>query len=120
MPLFDYTTGPASAEDLEAFVAGAQAVVNAHFAENFPGRPADVLTALPITDGGRIMKIVSKGIDERHASAWAFIDVSTGLIYKPSNHRVPAKYPRGTIHTAAFGAEHVGPFGPRHVKDLVA
>lgn len=128
MPLFDYPTAPATEADLEAFLAGAQAVCDAYMAKNFPTQ-ATKLVLLPAHPQSKFRKVIDlngfKNDDgtfrfNDHGSAWAFIEIATGLIFKPSSYKVPAKHARGTIHTASYGAEYVGPYGPAYVKDLRA
>ncbi|AXQ68449.1 hypothetical protein HOT99_gp168 [Caulobacter phage CcrBL10] len=116
MPLYDFPTGPTTMEDIEAFVAGAQAVVNAQMAKAFPNVSPPVLTIEPIRPNTQFAKIVSS--DRSQRSVWAFVRLEDGLIYKPSSWKVPAKHARGTIHTASFGAEYVDWTGPRYIKDL--
>ncbi|AFU87779.1 hypothetical protein CcrKarma_gp262 [Caulobacter virus Karma] len=116
MPLYDFPTGPTTMADIEAFVAGAQAVVTAQLAKAFPGVSAPVLEIAPVHPSSQFAKIVA--VDASQRSAWAFVRLENGLIYKPSSWKVPAKHARGTIHTAAHGAEYVDWTGPRYVKDL--
>lgn len=106
MPLFDYPTGPVTLDDVAAFVAGAQAVVGK--ASNETLRVARQIHPQQTT-----VKIMLGG------EPWAFVDLESGLLYAVGVYGTPARYPRGTIRTAGYGAEHIDANGPLPVERLL-
>ena len=106
-----YATAPVTDEKLEAFIAGAQGVINAYFEKSYKNLTPPTLVA---EKGRKYIRIVSTETCSR--SAWAFVEASTGLILKSASWKVPAKHARGTIHTETHGAEYVGPYGPAYLR----
>lgn len=113
MPLFDYPTAPVSLEDVHAFAMGAEII----FRSYYPDGRLEVVE--PQHPHQSMIKIIGT-TDQRQGVPWVFVDLTTGLIYATNGQGTPARFARGTITTAAFGAEYLTPFGPRAVRSLVA
>ena len=63
--------------------------------------------------GKKNIRIVAKDVwdgvvREESGSAWAFIDLATGAIYKAASWAAPAKHARGNIMEADFGLKYIG------------
>jgi hypothetical protein len=82
---------------LEAFVKAAQAVVDAHYAANFPNQGQ----RLTVEMGKRYARIVktSTGLGASR-SAYCFVDMTNGDVLKAASWKVPAKGARGSILAA--------------------
>lgn len=96
---------------LAAFVAAAQAIVDAYFARNFPNQGA-VLSIDP--NGKRYRRIVraSTGLGEGARSVHCFVDSTNGDVLYPAGWKGPAKHARGNIY-AANPVSGMGPHGAR-------
>jgi len=101
----------ATLQDVEAFVARCQAVLDAHREKNFPTLDRKVLVIQP---GRRYFKIVESENGE-HRSVWAFVD-KNGDVLKPASWRAPAKHARGNIFDDNEGMGSIGPYGPAYLK----
>ena len=94
---------------LARFISEAQAVVDAHYAKEFPTLRVPVLSAEP---GRRYVRIV---IADTVRSAYCFIDRVNGDVLKPDGWKRPAKGARGNIYTGA-AKDAVGPYGALYLR----
>ena len=70
---------------------------------------------LEVEKGGRrYIRIVS--ISSASRSAWAFIEIETGNIFKPASWKTPAKHARGNIFDEHNGLKWIGPYGPAYLR----
>jgi len=74
------------------------------------------LTNLPfpkfeIKPGGKFYKIIRVDGHGVSRSAWAFVDKTTGDIFKPASYAAPAKHARGNVLAADNGIGAVTPDG---------
>lgn len=95
---------------VDAFVASAQAVLDAHREKHFPMLLRPVLTIEP---GRRYIRIV-KSTRKDDRSVYCFVDSTNGDILKSESWKKPAKYARGNIFASnstsgvdAYGANHI-------------
>lgn len=63
--------------------------------------------------GKKYARIVQHKKGEKLGSAFCFVELSTGDIFKPAGYKAPAKHARGNI---ANGAADVGPYGPAYLR----
>ncbi len=102
------------ADTLNKFVAAAQGVINAHFAQNLKNLVPDTLS---IQEGSRYVRIVStKGGSPNSQSVYCFVDKTNGDILKAATWRAPAKHARGSIHAADHGVSAVNSYGANYLK----
>lgn len=100
---------------LAGFLIGAQAKVDAYFAEHYPSQAMKLV----LERQSRYIRVVAKSVDngqmEESGSAWAFIEIATGTILKCAGWKAPAKGARGTIMQEDFGVEYIDRFGPAYL-----
>lgn len=100
---------------IAAFVAGAQEIINDHFAANFSNLTPTKLTAEP--GPGRYVRIVAtRDSGEGQRSVWAFIDQTTGDVLKPAGWKEPAAGSRGNVFDEGAGLTGVTPHGPPYLR----
>ena len=66
------------------------------------------------TEGKKYFKVYRREVKDgigRHESIVAFIDKTTGDIYKPATHAAPAKHRRGNINSPEDGMEAIDAAG---------
>jgi len=99
---------------LDEWLNKAQEIVNANYANNFPGL---IPSVLEMTDGRRYVRIdsiVSNGAGQR--TVWAFVDKFTGDVLKPATYKAPAKHARGNLFDSDGGVGKLTPYGPAYLK----
>ena len=103
---------------LDGFLVSAQNMVDDHYIKNgfAPLQGCKLITI----SGSKYIKIVAKTIhngqlQEDSGSAWAFIDKTTGEIFKPASSKIPAKHARGSIMSEDFGLSCLTPYGPKYL-----
>jgi len=69
---------------------------------------------LEVMPGRKYARIVCCYYNSR--SAWAFVDMETGDIYKPAGWNAPAKHARGNIYDATQGMGQMTQYGPKYLK----
>lgn len=107
-----YQTAPVTAEKIEAFLAAANEMrADYNAKQGFSNRE----TLVTSKGGRKYLRIESRQPGAEHGSAWAFVEIATGLILKPDGWKTPAKHARGTIHTDRHGVEYLGPYGPAYL-----
>lgn len=111
-------------EEVAAFVARCQAVVDAHTAANFPNLTSDLL----VFDYGAAKKYCRVVSRRRHTdesgkvtvsesgSAWCFVDLTNGDVLKCDGFKKPAKHSRGNIRNPDGGMSNIGRYGPAYLK----
>lgn len=102
---------------IAAFVAGAQEIINDHFAANYSTLTPTKLTAERGPE--RYTRIVAtrdgrSGGAER--SVWAFIDQATGDVLQPAGWKEPAGGARGNVFDEDAGLTGVTPYGPPYLR----
>lgn len=112
-------------EQVAAFVARCQAVLNAHTAANFSNLEPDLLE-FDYASAQKFCRVVSRhryknpdtGVVTTGdgGSAWCFINLENGDVLKPDGWKRPAKHARGNILDADGGVKHIGPYGPAYLK----
>lgn len=95
---------------LTAFVAAAQAKVDAHLTGGVMGRK---LVTVP---GTKYVRVVAKDVwqgevREESGSAYCFVEKATGNVLKAASFAKPAKGVRSNIYAADHGASGVTPHG---------
>lgn len=116
---------PVTPEEVAAFLARCQAIVDAHTAQNFPNLVPDVLTC-DLQAAKKYARVVAlhryrddaTGIvtTSTSGSAWCFIDLATGDILKPDGYKRPARHSRGNIRDEHQGVQFIGPYGPAYLR----
>jgi hypothetical protein len=96
---------------LQAFVAGAQAIVDDYQADSFPTLESRVLS---VQDGRRYVRVVDTQYGS--SSVHCFVDKSNGDVLKAAQWRSPAKHARGNIYDEANGLASMGPYGPAYLR----
>ena len=96
---------------LQAFLTGAQAILDKYMAEHYPNNTVEKLT---LGRGSRYVRIMRVGPGTN--SAWAFIDKTNGDVLKPASWKTPAKHARGNIYDESNGLSKVGPYGPAYLR----
>jgi hypothetical protein len=96
---------------LAAFLAKAQAIIDDHYARNYPTQGA-VLTA---ERGPRYVRIVRSYKGETSRSAHCFIDTTNGDVLKADGWKKPAKHARGNIF-AENAVAGMGPHGALYLR----
>jgi hypothetical protein len=65
------------------------------------------------TIGRKYARLTSPNGSNPDGSTWAFVDMTTGDIFKPASWSAPAKHARGNIRD---GARDMGPHGPAYLR----
>lgn len=92
---------------LGRWLAGAQQTLDGFFTTHFPNTQVPVLKLSP--GGKRYLRVIRcETVDAESGSAFAFIEVATGNVYKPDGWKGPAKGARGNIYAFDGGLDHVG------------
>ena len=107
-----YTPREVTGEDLLAFQAAAQGVVNDYFAKYFP---KNTVPQIGFTDGPKYTRYFKED-GPNNRSAYCFVEKSTGNILKADGWKRPAKGARGNIHTAQHGAEFINWHGAAYLR----
>jgi hypothetical protein len=105
-------TNPHFSVALAHWLAGAQAKIDAHFAQHFTLVAPPKLSLEP---GQRYVKVVSTG-DRGQRSVFAFIDSTNGDVLKAESWRKPAKHARGNLFDPTGGLGRVGVWGPEYLR----
>lgn len=111
-------------DEVKAFVARCQKIVDDHTAAHFSGLIPDLLT-FDYGSAKKYCRIVStkryKGdnpgevtvTDQR--SCWCFVDLETGDVLKSDGWKRPAKHARGNIKDENLSA-FISAYGPAYLK----
>lgn len=98
--------------EINEFLAAVNAMLNA-YQEKMGYKFGACVTAQPGKKYIRIVKHdVFDGVARESGSAFCFVEMETGAIFKPAGWKTPAKHARGNI---ANGATNVGPYGPAYL-----
>lgn len=102
-----------TATKLETFLDGVRAIRAAYYAKNFPTNKVEPIST---TEGPKYFRVVigEEGNDQR--SVYAFVDKTTGAIYKAAGWKAPAKHARGNINDEFNGLKAMGPYGPAYLR----
>ena len=100
--------------ELQSFLAGAQAKVDANYAQHLSGTPEHLRTKLALTQGPRYIRIVADHASQR--SAWGFICRETGAVLKADGWARPARGARGNIFNPDNGLGHISAYGPAYLR----
>lgn len=97
---------------IETFIARLteEAAADPFFADMPDQRPTFGLSK----PGHNYVRIIAKP-DTCHASAWGFVELATGDIFKAAGWSKPAKHARGNIADAEYGRNYVWT-GPRYLR----
>lgn len=103
---------------LEGFIKGAQKVIDDDYVkQGYAPRQGKVLR---LERGSKYIRVVAlnvhDGVANESGSAWAFIEIATGSIYKPASFKAPAKHARGTIMEDGFGVKYISVYGPAYLR----
>lgn len=101
---------------LASWLAGAQDIINKHFATNYPRLQ---VPTLKLERGKRYVKVV-RCLDDQEGrpierSAHAFVDTTNGDVLKPASWKAPAKHARGNIYDQHNGLGSMGVYGPAYL-----
>ena len=80
-------------EDFAKYVDTVQEVYENYFRTSFPTLPIPIVQVEP--RGQRYKKVIAD--DGTQKMVHSFVEVETGLIYKPASWKAPAKHARGDI-----------------------
>jgi hypothetical protein len=94
-------------EALSNFVAKAQVKTNEHFAASYPNLNPDRLVVQPSAPNARYARV--HRFTDNQEFIWAFVERTTGDIFKPASFNAPAKYARGNIFSDTNGLEALSP-----------
>lgn len=97
---------------LAAFVADAQALINAHFAKHYPTLTPDVLSVDP--GGRRYVRVVKSSGGSAGRSVYCFVERATGFVLKADSWKRPAKGVRGSIFEPA--GKSVSSYGAHYAR----
>lgn len=98
------------ASALETFVTSTQKMMNDYRAKTY--RPDFPKVVLSTQTGKRYIKVVQSEAGTMGRSVYCFVELNTGLIYKPAGWKAPAKHARGSI----FGKYGVNPHGVNYLR----
>ena len=92
--------------------------------KSFVGRCQDIINKdglfggdiLSIQSGRKYWKIVVSRENSNQTSVWAFVDKTTGDIFKAATRNAPAKHARGNIHADDGGMSRMTVHGPEYLK----
>lgn len=77
----------------------------------FTDHPAGPELSITVKFGRKYAKLLSNN----GGSAWGFVDIETGNLFKPAGWATPAKHARGNIETAQYGRNYVWT-GPNYIR----
>jgi hypothetical protein len=97
----------------QAWLEGANKILQDHMTANYPTNPREHLTA---SFGTRFVKVWRTNDAGQDVSIHAFIDRSNGDVLKPASCNAPAKHARGNIFDANNGLKDMGPYGPAYLQ----
>ena len=97
----------------QAWLTGANKVLEDHRQANHPNLPKESLSA---GEGGRYIKITRNREGQVGDSAYAFIDRTNGDVLMAATWRAPAKHARGNILAPDNGLPCVGPYGIAYLR----
>jgi GNAT superfamily N-acetyltransferase len=103
-----------STEQVRAFIADAQAVLDAHRRHTHQSR-----RVLAVQPGQRYLRIVSRSADGASAT-WGFLDQSDGCVLRAAGPTRPDPVPRGHLFDPldpSHGRRAITPDGPRRLDD---
>ena len=95
---------------LDNFMTQAQSKLDSHYV-NYPTSAKTLI----VTIGKRFVKVIAKGKNEVSGSAFAFIDIANGDIFKVASWNAPAKHARGNIYNPNF-MDCVTPYGIQYLR----
>ena len=101
-------------QQIEKFLAVAQAVCDEHMQANFPNNPRHVLSIDP--KGRKYAKIVRANEDGSAKSVHCFVNLENGDILKAAGWNAPAKHARGNINDPDGGRSAMGPYGANYMR----
>lgn len=111
-------------EQVAAFVARCQVLMDTNYANNYPSQVPDLLN-FDYGAAKKYCRIVSlhRYKDDNgtvtiseSGSAWCFIDLTNGDVLKPASYKAPAKHARGNILDEHQGMKHMSAYGPAYLK----
>ncbi len=94
--------------DVIKFVAAAQEVVDAHYADSTLTNPV-----LTISNGRKYAKIICTAYSQSHV--FCFVNRENGDVLKAASFKAPAKHARGSIFADDFGASSVNAYGAHYI-----
>ena len=97
------TRGPVTDDDLTRYLAALNAVATA--ADDARGTRPEFRNSYAIDPGGRkFLRIVSAQSNGNGRSAFLFVEMSTGDLYKPASWKGPERnFPRGNLRDLSQG-----------------
>lgn len=108
-------------ERLDKFIALWQQMLDAHIMEQFPGLAEKVkkegkahYEEVVVEEGKRFWKIIVISGGQR--SSRAFIDKTTGEIFKSASWKAPAKHARGSLLADDYGMSCMTWYGPHYLR----
>lgn len=73
-----------------------------HFDNEFPDMKW--IAKISLKKGSKFMRLFDNSTDGCGTCVRAFVNLSTGQIYKPASHKIPAKHARGNVFNEDNGA----------------
>jgi hypothetical protein len=99
---------------INEFLEFCNAQMVAHYQTQYPNLVPDELV---YKVGKKYIKIIQRRKGEQSGSAWAFIHIETGQIYKPASWNTPAAHARGTIFDENYGwGKSLTVYGPAYLR----
>ena len=97
---------------IEEFIHEAQGLVNDHYYNNYKSLVPPFLT---VKKGKKYANFISTYDGHEYGSAWAFISLETGDVFKPASYKAPAKHARGNIFTSKIET-YITAYGPNYLR----
>jgi len=103
-------------EQIEAWVSRCQKLIDNYQKETFPTLIRPILVIMWGKKYARIVRQEAENGKVFHRSAWAFVNIENGDIFKPASWKAPAKHARGNIKDEKQGMGLMGAYGPAYLK----
>jgi len=104
---------PITHEEVEAFVARCQALINDYYARNYQNVKPPFLSVMY---GDKNARVVAQNADSTSRSCWCFVSLENGDVLKSDGWKRPAKHARGNIRDEHKGMKFVSHNGPAYLK----
>ena len=91
---------------IETFCTTIQNLIATHYAESYPNLTAPIIMT---TTGKRYVKVIRTETGNGSGrTVIAFVDRTTGDVFKPAGWKAPAKHARGNVFTSDLGLTQYG------------
>ncbi len=97
------------------YMVACQAMVTAAQERSFPNTPDYLKTTLGFERGRKNIRVFKQDGRSVSLSAWAFVEIETGRVFKPESWKRPAKHARGSIFNPN-PLDGMGQWGPASLR----